>query len=106
MFCYPEHIAAAMRRLFGQLQRARYLSGLTADEFARSGGNFLAELNAVHPFREGNGRTQLAYFAMLAESAGHPLDLERLDPDALLQAVIESFRGDEAALAGLVRHLI
>jgi cell filamentation protein len=106
MFCYPEHIAAQMRRTFGLLQRQRYLSGLAADEFARRGAHFLAELNAVHPFQDGNGRTQLAYFTLLAESTGHPLDLEQFDPNALLQAVIESFRGDETPLAQLIRGLV
>jgi cell filamentation protein len=47
----------------------------------------------------------LAYFALLAESAGHPLDLERLDSNTFLQAVIDSFRGDETALAQLIRRL-
>jgi cell filamentation protein len=106
MFCYPEHIAAEMRRIFGELKRQRYLSALTAAEFASNGAHFLAEVNAVHPFREGNGRTQLAYFALLAETAGHPLDLERLDPDALLVATIDSFRGNESRLAQLIRRLI
>ena len=105
MFCYPEHITAEMSRIFRQLQRQRYLSALGADEFARTGAHLLAELNAIPPFREGNGRTQLAYFALLAESADHPLNLERLDSNAFLQAVIGSFRGDETALAQLIRRL-
>ena len=35
-----------------------------------------------HAFREGDGRTQLTFFALLAERAGQPLDLEKLDSDA------------------------
>jgi cell filamentation protein len=106
MFCYPEHIRAETRRLFDQLKRDHYLTGLGREEFAQKGAHFLAELNAIHPFREGNGRTQLAYFTMLAEAAGHALELDRLDPDALLQAVIESFGGDEARLTKLIHNLI
>jgi len=45
-------------------------------------------------------------FSLLAESAGHPMDLDRLDPNALLQAVIDSFGGDEALLTQLIRRLI
>ncbi len=45
-------------------------------------------------FREGNGRTQLTFFAMLADNAGHPLDLEKLDPDVMLNAMIVSFEGN------------
>jgi len=106
MFCYPENIAGEMQRLFGNLQRERFLAGLTTETFAAKASHFLAELNAIHPFREGNGRTQLAYLTLLAEKAGHPIDLERLNPEDILRAVIASFGGDEAPLERLIRNLI
>ena len=34
-------------------------------------GRFLADINALHPFREGNGRAQRAFFSQLAHDAGH-----------------------------------
>ena len=66
----------------------------------------LSELNAIHAFREGNGRTQLTFFALLADNASHPLDLEKLDPELMLKAMIESFEGDETELARLIRGLV
>ncbi|WP_410712207.1 hypothetical protein [Bradyrhizobium sp. BEA-2-5] len=39
---------------------------------------FPRELNAIHPFREGNGRSQLAFLAMLGETAGFALDFARV----------------------------
>src|SRR4029453_6361106 len=56
-FCYPEHIAAEMTRLLSALRRAQFLPRLYVDEFAAQAAHFLAELNAIHPFRKGNGRT-------------------------------------------------
>jgi cell filamentation protein len=106
MFCYPEHIASAMTRLFAQMQAETYFRGIDADQFAARVAHFLAELNAIHPFREGNGRVQLSFLTLLADNAGHPLDLERLDPDAILQAVIVSFQGDEARLRAVVRSIL
>lgn len=106
MFCYPEHIDGEMRRLFEGLQAQRFLGDLSADQFARATGHFLAELNAIHPFREGNGRTQLTYLALLADRAGHPLDLDKLDPQAILQATIASFGGKEDPLAQVIRQLL
>jgi cell filamentation protein len=79
---------------------------LDADTFARKAAHFLAELNAIHPFREGNGRTQLSLLTVLAEHAGHPLALKRLDPKAMFQAMIRSFGGKEEPLATLIRRLI
>jgi cell filamentation protein len=35
---------------------------------------FLGELNAAHPFREGNGRTQREFIRELGLKAGHYID--------------------------------
>ncbi|TXL82404.1 adenosine monophosphate-protein transferase [Vineibacter terrae] len=105
-FCYPENIDGEMRTLFAWLRKQRLLQDLTSVEFATAGAHFLAELNAIHPFREGNGRTQLSFLALLATKAGHPLRLRRLDPATFMAAVIESFRASEAALAAVVLDLI
>ena len=106
MFCYPEHIDGAMRALFVRLRREKFLRGLTSREFAARAAHTLAELNAIHPFREGNGRTQLTYLTLLAEQAGHPLAMERMNPSAMLAAMVASFQSDEAPLAALIEGLI
>jgi cell filamentation protein len=43
---------------------------------------------------------------LLAEDAGHPLNLEKLDPAAILEATIESFGGSEERLAAVIKGLI
>lgn len=105
-FCYPEHIGREMRNLFASLKAARSLSGLSPKAFADQAAAFLATLNAVHPFREGNGRTQLTFLALLSDRAGHPLDLDRLEPEQFLAAMVASFGGDTLDLAAHVRRLI
>jgi cell filamentation protein len=105
-FCYPENLERELGRLFADLAKKKDLSGLDVDAFAEKAAHFLAELNAVHPFREGNGRTQLAFLAALADQAGHPFALELLDPKAMLDATIVSFGGSEEPLARMIRGLI
>jgi len=105
-FCYPEHIDREMRRLFADLAERKYFRGLDASAFAIEAAHFLAELNAVHPFREGNGRTQLSFLTLLAEQAGHPLRLERLDPQEILAAIVKSFGGDEAPLMAALKRVV
>lgn len=105
-FCYPEHIPGQLAATFGTLKAGNFLRGLPPADFARAGAGFLSELNAIHAFREGNGRTQTLFFAMLAAHAGHPLDLRRLNPEAMLGAMIRSFAGDEAPLAEIIEGLI
>jgi cell filamentation protein len=106
MFCFPENIDGEMRKLFDNLRGLDFLRGLSPGAFARHAAHFLSELNAIHCFREGNGRTQLAFLALLAESAGHPLALENMNPDAMLAAMVESFHGDEAQLRALIGALV
>lgn len=105
VFAYPENIDREMARLFGWLRKHRHLKGLSGTDFARDAADFLAELNAIHPFREGNGRTSLAFLALLAAQARHPLRLERLEPDEMLRAVIESFHGRNTRLEALIARL-
>jgi cell filamentation protein len=105
MFCYPESIDREMSKLFASLTAQKHFKETTAKDFAAKAAHFLAELNAIHPFREGNGRAQLTFLTLLAEAAGHPLDIERLDPDAVMGAMIESFGGDEKRLARLIFEL-
>jgi cell filamentation protein len=106
MFCYPENIDREMRRIFEALAGENQIRDLDAEAFAKKAAHFLAELNAIHPFREGNGRTQGIFLGMLADQAGHPLDFERLDPPVMLQAMVESFNGNERPLALVILHLM
>ena len=61
-FCYPEHIDREMKRLFAELARQKHLRGLESTAFAARAAHILAELNAIHPFREGNGRAQTSFW--------------------------------------------
>ena len=95
-----------MKKLFKQLVDAKYFKGLSSEQFAKKAAHFLAELNAIHTFREGNGRSQLSFLILLAERAGHPINLEKMDPEGIMQAVIASFNGEEKPLAGLILGLV
>jgi cell filamentation protein len=105
-FCYPEYIPREMKKLFEGLRRDNFLHGLSAELFTRKAASFLAGLNAVHPFRDGNGRSQMAFMALVAASAGHPLRLSRLIPGDFMAAMIRSFQGDEEPLGEQMTRLL
>jgi cell filamentation protein len=81
-------IPAALDQLGAKLSRADYLRGLSREEFAERAADLIAELNAVHPFREGNGRTQRVFMEQLARSAGHDLDFTVVSKERMTQASI------------------
>jgi cell filamentation protein len=105
MFYYPGSIDREMRNLFNSLALEKHFRDTGSNDFAAKAAHFLAELNAIHPFREGNGRTQLIFLTLLAETTGHRLKIERLDPEVVMAAMVESFGGDERPLAELILEL-
>lgn len=106
MFCYPENIESEAKKLFAELRRDNFFKGFSKKEFASKSAHFLSELNAIHAFREGNGRTQLSFFLLLADQAGYSVDLEELTPQTLLDAMIASFKGNESPLIAIIENLI
>ena len=83
-----------------------FCGGRSAASFAEGAAYFLSELNAIHMFREGNGRAQTAFLAMLAAEAGHPMDFAELDPQGWMEAMVHSFYIDPSRLEMQILALI
>lgn len=105
-FCYPEYIEGYLAQAFAAYGDPDLVAELPAEEWARRTAHLLAEINAAHPFREGNGRTQLAFLTLLAANAGYVVNDEVLAPERVMAAMIESFAGGEEPLAALVLQYI
>ncbi|MFG1702989.1 Fic/DOC family protein [Nonomuraea sp. M3C6] len=105
-FCLPQHIETHSAEVFGALAKERYLRELPRDRFVDRLTHYFAEINAIHPFREGNGRTQRAFFRQLSREAGWPIDWSDLDPDGNAQASQASLRGDNGLLRALLDSLL
>lgn len=98
-YCRPEYIATELSTLFSTLRREHYLHGLDAREFADRLAVRWADLTLIHPFRDGNTRTQGAFVSRLAESAGHPIAWTRIDVDQLRDLRLVATVGREDQLA-------
>jgi cell filamentation protein len=89
------------------LKAENYLRGLSPEAFAVRAGHYLGEINAVHPFREGNGRAQREFIRTLAVSAGHRLTWAALTPEENDGASRLSFAaGDSSELVAMIRKRI
>jgi cell filamentation protein len=106
LFCLPPHLATAAADVFGRLAAADRLRGLNREQFIGRTAEFLADVNALHPFREGNGRAQRAFFSQLAHDAGHHIEWIRMDPDRNIAASAAAHQGDLAPLAEMLGDLI
>lgn len=65
---------------------------------------YLGEINALHPFREGNGRTQRIFIGQLAAGHGLKIRWDQMRQHQMVQASISSFVGDNRELAFLIRE--
>lgn len=92
-FANARFVESALNYLLNvELKNDNYLKGLSLDEFIRKITYYLAELNVIHPFREGNGRTTREFIRQLSLSAGYNLDWGLLDnkKDDFMEAMIAS----------------
>ena len=80
--------------IFRELRDEDCLRGLGRGIFVGRLACYLGEVNALHPFGEGNGRAQRAFFGQLARDAGFPLAWQHLDPVRNVEASAAIMRGD------------
>jgi cell filamentation protein len=106
LFCLPEHIAADGDELFAWLARTDLLRGLDRDAFVDDLTELLSDLNALHPFRDGNGRTQRAFVAQLAREAGHAVRWSAMDAAENVAASRAAQEGDVARLHTMLDKLV
>ncbi|OYW59746.1 MAG: cell division protein [Bosea sp. 12-68-7] len=85
-FQFRQYIGTGMADVHRRIVAAGYLRNLSARAFADKAGEIIGDINYVHPFREGNGRTQTLYLEALARQAGHPIDLTRLARESWMEA--------------------
>lgn len=78
-FAAPPYIAREMDKLFADMAAKKGFRGLARDEFFDRLGSHINELNAIHPFREGNGRTMRHHAVHIAREAGHPIRIASID---------------------------
>jgi len=103
-FAPPLNIQPTLADLLSKLKAERLLSGLRAEEFAPRAAFYLGEINAIHPFREGNGRAQREFIRQLAVQAGHPLSWYGFTQTQMVEASIAShMAGDYSGLEAIVR---
>lgn len=102
----PQFVEAELARRFRKLAAEDSLCGLDADQFAERAAEHISELNAIHPFRDGNGRTTRMFLEILARQAGHELDRTRIDKREWMGASIAGMKMDYQPMARVIRTAI
>lgn len=72
--------------VFAALRQEEYLQNLGIEQFATRAGYYLGKINMIHPFREGNGRTQRVLLDQLAELSGFAFEWSGVSGEQMAQA--------------------
>jgi cell filamentation protein len=101
------YIESTLQGLFERLLKEQHLRGLNQERFASRVAEVLGTLNAVHAFREGNGRTQREFVRELAYKNSYWIDWNKVSREELYVASDAGFmRGDNTLFEKLLKRAI
>lgn len=106
MFCNVKFIGSQAEEIFGNLKKEGYLQGLSEDTFPGRLAYYFSEINALHPFREGNGRSQREFIRCLASYNGYVVHFSKVSQKEMLQASVESFLCDYGTMEQLFQKCL
>jgi len=92
--------------LFSKLRSDKWLRGMLRAEFISQMAFYMAEINTLHPFRDGNGRTQRVFFEELARRARYRLNFGNINIDELLKADIAAYQKNYSPLIKILDDIV
>ena len=95
MFCNSQFILENAEDIFNRLKKENYLQDYKdVNKMSERLAYYLSEINALHPFREGNGRAQREFIIVLARRAGYVVDFSKVSQEEMIQASEKAFYCD------------
>lgn len=106
MFCNVRFLSSQAAEIFGKLKEEDYLQGLEENDFIQRLVYYFSEINALHPFREGNGRSQREFIRCLALYNGYVVKFANASKEEMMKASEDSFLCNYGAMEQLFKKCI
>lgn len=106
MFCNALFIEEQANLIFSNLKKENYLTGLTQEAFIKRLAYYFAEINALHPFREGNGRTQREFIRLLGLKNNYFIRFSSVLRDGMISASKKSFLLDYTEMEEILKKCV
>lgn len=87
-------------------KKRNYFLKLNRNAFVEEIVDFYQTTNYLHPFREGNGRTQRIFLSKLIRFNGYEFNFSDIDSDLLMIATIKAANGVRDDLLNLFNYEI
>ena len=101
-FTMGYRIIPQAEKLFTQLKNEQFLKKTEPAKIAGRLAYYMGEINAIHPFREGNGRAQRIFISQLAKEAGFELTFSKSTQEEMINASIQAHRCDYKGLESII----
>ncbi len=97
LFCTTRYIQSYAQSVFNKYYLQCFASKNNFSVFVKSFAENYGDLNALHPFREGNGRTQREFARLVCLDCGYDFNLSSFTHEEMLKASVLSFeKGDNS----------
>lgn len=103
-FTHGNDLPIEAEKLFRSLHNENYFKDNNKKEFIENLSSFFNQLNILHPFIEGNGRTQRLFVEELAKNSGYKLNLSKVSQDDMIRASIEGVKGNTEGFKSMIEE--
>lgn len=104
-FIAHSDIGRKLKKLLSELCEENLLIDLPFDAYIERTSYYFAELNYIHPFREGNGRAIREFMRQLFDAGGYEVDWAAVPTEELLSAM-EASVFDTTTLQGVLKKCL
>lgn len=101
IFCPYQYINTQAEKIFNELKNDNYFLDFDFNETMAHLIKLFIDINALHPFREGNGRTQREFTEELAKINGICLDLTKISKKEMIEASCRALNNDYTMITNL-----
>lgn len=108
IFCLVQFIESQFDDLYRNLKKENFLADISDEqEMSKRLAYYLGEINMIHPFREGNGRTQRIYIEQLCMNNGRfEIDFTEVTKEEMIAASVRSANASNDMLEELIEKCL
>jgi|AP95_1055475.scaffolds.fasta_scaffold89293_2 cell filamentation protein len=106
VFAYPQNIQAEGDRIFGELNAENDLQDIPENDLCERLAYYFSECNALHPFRDGNGRTQKLLFGEIVRRLEYRIAWKDLSTEEHINSVIEAHNHHFESLTAVFQKIL